>query len=84
MTGSLNAASPSLTFRVTAVEDFRVADVDASLAPPIGTPEHYAVFGGRDSCLRISLGDLIKLEKVGISRLPPEMLKQAGPHQGCV
>ena len=79
MTESPNAVVSSISFRVTAVDDFAVADIPAELAPPKGTKDHLTLFGGSKSCIRITLGEIIQVEKVGISQLPEVRLKEAGP-----
>ena len=79
MTESPNAVVSSISFRVTAVDDFAVADIPAELAPLKGSPEHASAFGSYKSCIRITLGELIKVERVGISKLPEVRLSEAGP-----
>ena len=81
MTERLKAAAPCVSFSVAAVGEFRVSDVPADQAPLPGTPEHQAVFGNEEFCIRVELGDLIRVENVPVSKLPSAMLKQAGPHQ---
>ena len=81
MTERLKAAAPCVSFSVSAVGDFRVSDVPADQAPPPGTPEHQAVFGKEEFCIRVELGDVVNVERVAINKLPKAMLKQAGPHQ---